>query len=73
MYNLFLGQPERTRSIRTPRSKWEGRMGLNVKMDLKLEGYEGVDWNDLVHDRSKWRGTVNGTEYFIVSPCVLIH
>jgi hypothetical protein len=35
MYNLFLGQPERTRSILTPRSKWEGRMGLNVKMGLK--------------------------------------
>ena len=30
-------------------------------------GYEGVDWNHLVHDRPKRWGTVNGIEYGL--PC----
>jgi hypothetical protein len=31
----------------------------NIKMDLREIGWDGVDWIDLVHNRTQWRVLVN--------------
>jgi hypothetical protein len=31
----------------------------NIKMDLIVIGWDGMDWIDLAHDRDQWRGLVN--------------
>jgi hypothetical protein len=38
-----------------PRCRWD----YNIKMDLQELGYEGMNWNDLVKDRDRWRVLVN--------------
>jgi hypothetical protein len=31
----------------------------NVKMDLRVIGWNGMDWTDLAQDRGRWRALVN--------------
>jgi hypothetical protein len=31
----------------------------NIKMDLRVIGWDGVDYIDLVQDRDQWRALVN--------------
>jgi hypothetical protein len=31
----------------------------NVKMDLRVTGWGGIDWIDLTQERDKWRPLVN--------------
>jgi hypothetical protein len=38
-----------------PRRRWED----NIKADLQDEGYGGMDLNELVQDRDRWRELVN--------------
>ena len=35
------------------------RSGDNIKIDIKGVGLEGVDWNDMVQYRDKWRAVVS--------------
>ena len=40
---------------RRPRHRWED----NIKMDLQIVGWWGIDWIDLVQDRDRWRAVLN--------------
>jgi hypothetical protein len=31
----------------------------NIKMDLRMIGWDGVDWIDMAQDRDEWRALVN--------------
>jgi hypothetical protein len=31
----------------------------NIKMDLRVIGWDGLDWIDLAQDRDKWKAFVN--------------
>jgi len=50
-----VGKPEGKRPLGRPRLRWED----NVKMDLQGVECGGMDWNDLVQDRDRWRTLVN--------------
>jgi hypothetical protein len=43
------------RPLGGPRRRWVG----NIKMDLRVIGWGGMDWIDLVQDRDQWRALVN--------------
>jgi len=34
-------------------------MGDNIRMDLRIIGWENVDWMRLVQDRDHWQALVN--------------
>jgi hypothetical protein len=34
-------------------------VGGNIKMNLRENGWGGMDWIDLAQDRDKWRALVN--------------
>jgi hypothetical protein len=51
-YRIFGGKPERKR---LPRHRWED----NIKMDLRVIGWDGMDYTDLSEDRDQWRALVN--------------
>jgi hypothetical protein len=55
MYRLLVGEPEGERRLGRPRSRWVD----NIKMDLGVIGWGGVDWMSLAQDRDKWRALVN--------------
>jgi hypothetical protein len=38
-----------------PRRRWVH----NIKMDLRVIGWDGMDWIDLTQDRDQWRALVN--------------
>jgi hypothetical protein len=44
---VLKGKPEGTSPAGRPQHRWED----NFKMDLQVVGWEGMDWNDLAHDR----------------------
>jgi hypothetical protein len=43
------------------RDHWEDqrRWVINIKMDLREIGRDGMDWIDLAQDRGQWRALVN--------------
>jgi hypothetical protein len=41
--SILVGKPEGKRPLGRPRRKWE----INIKMDLRKIGWDGVDWIDL--------------------------
>jgi hypothetical protein len=53
MYRVLVGKPEGKRPLGRPRRKWED----NIKVDL--HGCEGMDWNELILYRDRWRALVN--------------
>jgi hypothetical protein len=55
VYMVLVGKPEGKRLLGRPRRRWED----NIKMDLQVVGYEGMDWNGLAQDRDRWRVLVN--------------
>jgi hypothetical protein len=55
VYRVWVGKPERKRTLERPRRRWED----NIKMDLKEVGCGGMDWIDLVQDTDSWRALVN--------------
>jgi hypothetical protein len=61
-HRLFMGKPERKRSLGRPRCRWVD----NIKVDLGQIGWGGVDWIGLVQDRNKWRAFVNAIMNFWV-------
>jgi len=50
-----VGRPEVKRPLGIPRRRWED----NIKMDVKEDGCEGMDWIQLAQDRDRWRALVN--------------
>jgi hypothetical protein len=54
-YRILVGKPEGKRPLGKPRRRWVD----NIKMDLREIGWDGVDWNDMAHDRNQWRALVN--------------
>jgi hypothetical protein len=54
-YRLLLGKPEGKRPLGRPRHMWVD----NIKIDLLVIGWGGVDLIGLAQDRGKWRALVN--------------
>jgi len=54
-YNILVGKPEGKRPLGRPRRIWED----NIKIHLRVIGWEGVDWMHLDQHRDQWRAFVN--------------
>jgi hypothetical protein len=54
-YKIFVGKTEGKRALGRRRRRWVD----NIKMDLRLIGWDGMDWTDLAQDRDQWRALVN--------------
>jgi hypothetical protein len=54
-YRILVGKPEGKRPLGRPRRRWV----VNIKMDLREVGWDGMDWIDLAQDRDQWRALVN--------------
>jgi hypothetical protein len=52
-YRDLEGKPEGKR-LRLPRHRLQ-----DMRMDLKRNWFEGIDWSDLAQDRDKWQPLVN--------------
>jgi hypothetical protein len=50
-----LENPERKRPLGRQRRRWED----NIVTNLRVAGWEGVDWMDLDQVKDQWRGLVN--------------
>jgi hypothetical protein len=50
-----VGKLEEKSTLGRPRCSWED----NIKMDLRVTGWGGLDWIDLAQDRDQWRALVN--------------
>jgi hypothetical protein len=46
-YRILVGKPEGKRPLRRPTRRWVE----NFKMDLRVIGWDGMDWIDLAQDR----------------------
>jgi hypothetical protein len=51
----LVGKPERKRPLGRPRRRWVD----NIKLDLRVIGWDGMEWSDLGLDRDQWRALVN--------------
>jgi hypothetical protein len=51
---LLVGKPEGNRLLGRQRRRWVD----NIKMDLRVIGWVGVDWIDLSQDTDQWRALV---------------
>jgi hypothetical protein len=65
-YRILVGKPEGKRPLGIPRRMWVD----NIKMDLTLERWDGMDWIDLAQDRDQWRALVNTVMKFL-SGCTI--
>jgi hypothetical protein len=54
-YRIMVGKPEGKRPLGRHRHRWED----NMKMNLRVIGWGGVDWIELAQDRDQWRALVN--------------
>jgi hypothetical protein len=45
----MVGNPEEKRSLGRPRRRWVE----NIKMDLRVIGWDGMNWIDLAQDRDQ--------------------
>jgi hypothetical protein len=54
-YRILVGKTERKRPLGRTRRRWVD----NIKMDLRVIGWDGADWMDMAQDRDQWRGHVN--------------
>jgi choline kinase len=54
-YRILVGKPEENRPLERPRLRWM----VNIEMDLKEIGLDGVDWIDLAQDSDQWKALVN--------------
>jgi hypothetical protein len=52
---ILVGKPEGKRPLGRPRRRWLD----NIKMDLRVIGWDGMDWIELAQDRNQWRAIVN--------------
>jgi hypothetical protein len=51
----LVGKPEGNRPLGRPALRWVD----NIKMDLRVMEWDGMDWIDLAQDRNQWRALVN--------------
>jgi hypothetical protein len=51
---ILVGKPEGKRPLGRPRLRWVD----NIKMDLRVIGWDEVDWIDMAQDRDHWRALV---------------
>jgi hypothetical protein len=58
----FGGEPEGKRPLRRLTRRWED----NIKIDLQVMGWGGIDSMDLAQDRNMWRALVNAVMNFRV-------
>jgi hypothetical protein len=56
----FVGKSEGRRPRGRPRRRWE----YTIRIDFKETGWEGLDWNDLAHDRDRWLAVLNSVMNF---------
>jgi hypothetical protein len=54
-YRILVGKPEGKRPLGRPRCRWVE----NIKMDLRVIKWDGMDWIDVAQDRDQWRALVN--------------
>jgi hypothetical protein len=54
-YRVLMRKPESKRPLR----RLKRRREVNIKMDLRDVGFEGMDWIHLALDRNRWRALVN--------------
>jgi hypothetical protein len=54
-YRILVGKPEGKRPLGRPRRMWVD----NIKMDLRVVEWGGMDWIALAEDRDQWRVPVN--------------
>jgi hypothetical protein len=54
-YRILVGNPEGKRPLGRPRRRWMD----NIKMDLRVIGWDGMDWTVVAQDREQWRALVN--------------
>jgi hypothetical protein len=54
-YKMLVRKPEERRPFERPRRRWEN----NIRIDLSVIGWGGVDWMHLAQDRDQWRVLVN--------------
>jgi hypothetical protein len=53
-YRVLVGKPEGKRPLGRPRRRWD-----DIRTDLRMRGWGGMDWIDLAQDRDQWRALVN--------------
>jgi hypothetical protein len=53
-YRILAVKPEGKRPLRRSRRRWAG----NIKIYLRIIGWDGMDWIDLAQDRDQWRALV---------------
>jgi hypothetical protein len=53
-YRILAGKPE-GKKLGRPRRRWV----INIKIDLKDIGWDGMDWTDLAQDRDQWKALVS--------------
>jgi hypothetical protein len=53
-HSILNGKPEGKRPLGRPRRRW-----VDMRMDIRETGWEGVDWMNLAQDREQWRALVN--------------
>jgi hypothetical protein len=54
-YRILVGKPEGKRLLGKPRRRWVD----NIKMDLRVTEWDGMDWIQLAQDRDQCRALVN--------------
>jgi hypothetical protein len=54
-FRALVGKPDGRRPFVRPRHRWKD----DIKMDLREDGWEGMDWINLAQDRNRWRALVN--------------
>jgi hypothetical protein len=59
---VLVGKPEGRRPLGRPRRRWES----NIKMYLQELGCGGMEWIEVVEDKSRWRALVNAVMYLRV-------
>jgi hypothetical protein len=52
---ILVGKPEGKRPLGRPRRRWL----YNIKMDLRVIGWDDVDLFDVAQDTDQWRALVN--------------
>jgi hypothetical protein len=55
VYSVLVRKPEGKRPLEIPRRRWED----GIRMDVRGNGLEGVDWIRLAQNRDRWRAVVS--------------
>ena len=58
-----MGKPERKGPLGIPRNRWD----VNIHMGVKLMGFEGKGWFNVVQDRDNLGAVVNAVMNFAVA------